>query len=133
MEIAKDKYEAKLRNGEMGFINPPHAKQGGQKYEEVWNKVYLIIVSGCLLYKHLRNMIYKGCINLHIDRTVYHFITSKSSYLIILSSSYPETWAKKDFHSASSNTEIYCNALIFLLLYVICMSSLCVFVYIHTY
>ena len=87
-EFDKDKYKAKLRNGEIGFINPPHAKQGGQKYEEVWNKVYLIIVFGCLIYKHLRKMVYKGCINLHIDRTVYHdCITSKrfiSNHLIFI-------------------------------------------------
>ena len=48
-ELAKDKYKAKLRNGEMGFINPLHANQDGQKYEEVWNKMYLIIVFGCLM------------------------------------------------------------------------------------
>ena len=48
-ELAKDKYKAKLRNGEMGFINPLHANQDGQKYEEVWNKVYLIIMFGCLM------------------------------------------------------------------------------------
>ena len=81
-EFAKDKYKAKLRSGEMGFINLPHAKQGGQKYEEVWNKVYLIIVFDCLIYKHLRNMVYEDCITLHIDRTVYHFMTSKSLYIV---------------------------------------------------
>ena len=48
-ELAKDKYKAKLRNGEMGFINPPHASQDGHQYEEVWNKVHLIIVFGCLI------------------------------------------------------------------------------------
>ena len=34
-ELAKNKYNAKLRNVEMGFINPPHANQDGQNYEEV--------------------------------------------------------------------------------------------------
>ena len=59
---------------------------------------YIIIMFGCLIYNHLRKMVYKGCINLLIDRTVYHFITSKkfiSNHLYFLSSSNPETWAKE--------------------------------------
>ena len=53
-------YKAKLQNGEMGFINPPHANQDGQTMMKYGircnNRVWLPN------NKHLRKMVYKVCI-----------------------------------------------------------------------